>query len=422
FPACLCLWFPELLRDFLLRHLRVSFEPAGCSRGFSRFFPRSAVLSEAVSAAQIRSSLNGSTLEFDSFRKTFHRQYGGSGDEFKRRLLSFQEAAVRHTHLNSFSTEPQSATYGINQFSDLSQEEFRDIYLQAIGVRAPPFSGLPTEGLPARFDWRDKAVVAPVQDQLACSSCWAFSVVGAVQSARAVGGSPLQQLSVQQLLDCSFTNKGCGGGSPTAALSWLQQTREKLVSAGDYPYQAEARICRFFSQTHHGVAVKNFTVHNFRGQEPAMMAQLVERGPLVAVVDAVSWQDYLGGIIQHHCSSQWPNHAVLVVGYDTSGMSSRSKAHQKMGVFTSASLVSDSYMFSNQPAIEAPYWLNTPDPGNQQQIRQDFWTTSRMTALEAQSLSPLFYVKEMSGEGSRVNVDVERQKKERIQEIALFDL
>lgn len=49
------------------------------------------------------------------------------------------------------------------------------------------------------------------------------------------------------------------------------------------------------------------------------MGQLVERGPLAAIVDAVSWQDYLGGIIQHHCSSQWSNHAVLVVGYDTTG-------------------------------------------------------------------------------------------------------
>ena len=49
------------------------------------------------------------------------------------------------------------------------------------------------------------------------------------------------------------------------------------------------------------------------------MGQLVGRGPLAAVVDAVSWQDYLGGIIQHHCSSQWSNHAVLVVGYDTTG-------------------------------------------------------------------------------------------------------
>lgn len=36
-----------------------------------------------------------------------------------------QNAAMRHIHLNSFSTEPQSATYGINQFSDLSQMEFR---------------------------------------------------------------------------------------------------------------------------------------------------------------------------------------------------------------------------------------------------------------------------------------------------------
>uniref|UniRef100_A0A3P9IEP0 Cathepsin O n=1 Tax=Oryzias latipes TaxID=8090 RepID=A0A3P9IEP0_ORYLA len=273
----------------------------------------SAVLSESVRSAEIRSLLNGSTFEFDKFRKIFNRLFDGSGDQFNRR------SAVRHTHLNSFSTEAQSATYGFNQFSDLSQEEFRGIYLQATSGRAPPFSGLPAEGLPARFDWRDKAVVAAVQDQLACGSCWAFSVVGAVQSARAVGGSRLQRLSVQQLLDCSFTNKGCGGGSPTAALSWLLQTREKLVTAAEYPYQAQAQICRFFSQTHQGVAVKNFSVHNFRGQEPAMMAQLVEHGPLVAVVDAVSWQDYLGGIIQHHCSSQWPNHAVLVVGYDTSG-------------------------------------------------------------------------------------------------------
>lgn len=50
-----------------------------------------------------------------------------------------------------------------------------------------------------------------------------------------------------------------------------------------------------------------------------MMGQLVERGPLAAVVDAVSWQDYMGGIIQHHCSSQCSNHAVLVIGYDTTG-------------------------------------------------------------------------------------------------------
>lgn len=62
-----------------------------------------------------------------------------------------------------------------------------------------------------------------------------------------------------------------------------------------------------------------FLLFFFSGQEEAMMGQLVEHGPLAAIVDAVSWQDYLGGIIQHHCSSQRSNHAVLVVGYNTSG-------------------------------------------------------------------------------------------------------
>lgn len=226
---------------------------------------------------------------------------------------------MRHVYLNSFSVEPQAATYGINLFSDLSQMEFRDTYLRAEGRRAPGFTGSTPTRLPDRFDWRDKGMVAPVQNQLACGSCWAFSTVGAIQSVRAMGGSQLEQLSVQQVLDCSYKNAGCSGGSPSHALTWLKQTRVKLVSHSAYPYKAKTGMCRFFSQSHEGVAVKNFTLQSFSGQEEAMMGHLVQFGPLAAIVDAVSWQDYLGGIIQHHCSSQWSNHAVLVVGYDTTG-------------------------------------------------------------------------------------------------------
>ena len=58
---------------------------------------------------------------------------------------------------------------------------------------------------------------------LQCGSCWAFSVVGAIQSVYAIGGSQLEQLSVQQVVDCSFKNEGCNGGSPSWALSWLTQ-------------------------------------------------------------------------------------------------------------------------------------------------------------------------------------------------------
>ncbi|KAK2848855.1 hypothetical protein Q5P01_008689 [Channa striata] len=270
-----------------------------------------------VSLAEPRIKVNCSALEFDAFRAQFQRTYDVSSGEFQRRHQYFQDAISRHTYLNSVA--PQSAEYGINQFSDLSPKEFKDLYLRAIAARAPPFTGHKTEGLPVKYDWRDKAVVAPVQNQEACGSCWAFSVVGAVQSVHAIETSKLEQLSVQQVVDCSFKNYGCDGGSPIWALNWLKQTRMKLVPQSEYPYKAKTGICHFFSQSHGGVAVKDFTAHNYGGQEEAMMSQLVECGPLTAVVDAVSWQDYLGGIIQRHCSSQKSNHAVLVVGYDTTG-------------------------------------------------------------------------------------------------------
>ncbi|KAM7000528.1 cathepsin O [Tautogolabrus adspersus] len=263
--------------------------------------------------------LNDSVVDFHKFREHVHRTYDVNSEEFHRRHLYYQNSTKRHAYLNKVSSTPHSASYGINKFSDLSEKEFRDLYLGASADRAPRFSGPKTEGLPAKFDWRDKAVVAPVPDQQACGSCWAFSAVGATQSVHAIGGSPLAQLSVQQVVDCSFQNKGCSGGSPVRALDWLKRTRVKLVPQTEYPYKARTGICHFFSQSHGGVAVKYFTAHDFSGQEEAMMGQLVERGPLAAIVDAVSWQDYLGGIIQHHCSSQWSNHAVLVVGYNTDG-------------------------------------------------------------------------------------------------------
>lgn len=50
-----------------------------------------------------------------------------------------------------------------------------------------------------------------------------------------------------------------------------------------------------------------------------MAKALLTFGPLIVIVDAVSWQDYLGGIIQYHCSSGEANHAVLITGFDKTG-------------------------------------------------------------------------------------------------------
>ncbi|KAL0974319.1 hypothetical protein UPYG_G00218770 [Umbra pygmaea] len=255
-------------------------------------------------------------VEFKSFRELFNRSYKLPLDYYRRRS-NFKNSIKRHSDLNSTNTN--SAKYGINQFSDLSIKEFIELYLTASVEATSTYSGLKAEGLPARFDWRDKEVVGPVQNQQACGGCWAFSVVGIIQSAHARAGHPWEQLSVQQVLDCSYQNQGCNGGITTRALRWLNQTKVKLVKQSEYPYKEETGICHFFPHSHDGVSVKNFSAYDFSGSESDMMAWLVKWGPLAVTVDALSWQDYLGGIIQHHCSYHNANHAVIVIGYDTTG-------------------------------------------------------------------------------------------------------
>lgn len=49
-----------------------------------------------------------------------------------------------------------------------------------------------------------------------------------------------------------------------------------------------------------------------------MLWKLAFEGPLTAAVDATTWQDYLGGVIQFHCETN-RNHAVQIVGYDLTG-------------------------------------------------------------------------------------------------------
>ncbi|NXP01800.1 CATO protein, partial [Certhia brachydactyla] len=152
-----------------------------------------------------------------------------------------------------------------------------------------------------------------------CGGCWAFSVVGGIESAYAIKRNTLEELSVQQVIDCSYNNYGCNGGSTVSALSWLNQTKVKLVRDSEYTFKAQTGLCHYFGRSDFGVSITGFAAYDFSGQEEEMMRMLVSWGPLAVTVDAVSWQDYLGGIIQYHCSSGRANHAVLITGFDRTG-------------------------------------------------------------------------------------------------------
>lgn len=53
-------------------------------------------------------------------------------------------------------------------------------------------------------------------------------------------------------------------------------------------------------------------------QEYFLVEALARVGPAAVAVNAILWQNYLGGVIQYNCdgSMELLNHAVQIVGYD----------------------------------------------------------------------------------------------------------
>jgi C1A family cysteine protease len=67
-------------------------------------------------------------VQFNTWLQTQHRLYG-SPNEMKQRLLNFKQTLDRITEINKSN---RGYTAGLNQFSDLTQEEFAAKYLMKI--------------------------------------------------------------------------------------------------------------------------------------------------------------------------------------------------------------------------------------------------------------------------------------------------
>ena len=129
-----------------------------------------------------------------------------------------------------------SWTAGENKFSGKSDEELKkmlglNINLAEVEKRreeARNFKGQRYD-LPDHFDWRDQHgqnYVTSIKDQQQCGSCWAFSAVGALEGhANAFYNNPSLDINMseQDLVSCSGAGT-CGGGWPSLALSYIQQS------------------------------------------------------------------------------------------------------------------------------------------------------------------------------------------------------
>ncbi|CAG2178552.1 unnamed protein product [Oppiella nova] len=178
-----------------------------------------------------------------------------------------------------------------------------------------------SQALPTAVDWRKKGIVTPVKDQGGCGSCWAFSVVGALEGQHAKGTGKLVSLSEQNLVDCTRDegNFGCSGGWPYDAYEYIVRVAQGLDTEKGYPYKGIDQKCNF-SVSSIGARATAFAILT-PGNESVLQESVANIGPISVCIEASgNFMSYSGGVFDDKtCSPNFDyiNHCVLAVGYGT---------------------------------------------------------------------------------------------------------
>uniref|UniRef100_A0A672JP85 Pro-cathepsin H n=1 Tax=Salarias fasciatus TaxID=181472 RepID=A0A672JP85_SALFA len=261
------------------------------------------------------------SLEGESFCNISPLQHNKvySTEEFYHRLHVFTQNKRLIDHHNAGN---HSFTMGLNQFSDMTFEEFRKFYLltEPQNCSATEGSHVSSTGpYPKFIDWRMKGnFVTPVKNQGYCGSCWTFSATGCLESVNAIASGKLISLSEQQLIDCArdFNTFGCMGGLPSNAFEYIKYNKG-LMTEEDYPYKGHDDKCNFDPASAAAFVedVVNITIYD----EEAMVDAVARLNPITFSFDVTAdFMHYREGVFSStHCKSTADsvNHAVLAVGY-----------------------------------------------------------------------------------------------------------
>jgi cathepsin F len=259
---------------------------------------------------------------WEEFKRAYNKTYNpySNGDDEEKRFQIFKANVAAAEARDEM--EPL-ATFGLDQFSDLTEDEFLGYmgYVpepqaeeQSISeMTATDFLGLTT---PTSIDWTGKATT-PVKNQGHCGSCWAFSATEQIESDYMLQKHSQVLLAPQELVDCRADKSerdGCKGGSTEGAYTVIEALGGMEMET-DYPYEHVNQKCNFQSSKAK-VQISSFQRVG-KGDETAMKSYVGSTGPLSVCGHAKSWKGYKGGILSQCVTGG--GHCFQIVGYGVDG-------------------------------------------------------------------------------------------------------
>merc|ERR1711863_118805 len=284
--------------------------------------------------------------DWQSFKAKFGKNYANAAEESRRFAIFKENAAFIARHNADHKIGKESYTVGHNQFSDLTNAEFRVSHLAEM-VEAPQIRlnyQCPVQfqdngaANPASVDWRSTnnpqgvVAVTSVKDQGSCGSCWSFGGAAAFESAMCTSGqqdcTSWSGASEQQLVDCggkdnadlgNYYDMACNGGWIDNALYYVMQTGY-IDGYDNYPYVSGStkKAGNCVANPDNSVGSISNCGATTKNSESELTSALAQVGAVGIAIDAggIGFQLYSGGVyVSSTCSSTRLNHAVTAVGY-----------------------------------------------------------------------------------------------------------